>query len=268
LKRYDEFVRYQSALLALIFSTNSCFAARLLKFQSGTAIAVKESGEEVRAEENICFQNGAYLVACGTVVKLHQNKFAVRIAKMNKKHPLEVGASFTLRPYPRQTASNAGASEATVANPFSPEFGVSLGASGGLSYLYGMGHLEYYGLDPRWNIGLEPLFFYQPGTDASAVGFGGFLTAGVDFGGLPADGFGLLFGAGAYLLTLTFSSTSERVLLPAGLGQLTYQYRFSGSGFTLGIRAGAQLVLGSGTIVTSSFGGVLPMASIHVGFVF
>ncbi len=259
-------MRYQTALLALLFSTNICFAARLLKFQSGIAIAVKEAGEEVKVQESICFRGELYLAACGTVIKLHQDKFAVRIAKMNKKHPLEVGASFTLRPFSRQTASAA--SEATVTSASEIEYGLSLGANAGLTYLYGMGHFEYFGLGPRWSIGLQPLFFFQPGTDASAVGFGGFLTAGLDFGGPPADGFGFLVGAGAYLLTLTLSSTSESVLLPAGLGQLTYQFRFSGSGFTLGARAGVQLVLGSGTVVSSTFGGVLPLASLHAGFVF
>lgn len=268
LKRYNKGVWYQTALLALLFSTNICFAARLLKFQSGIAIAVKEAGEEVQVQEKICFRGELYLAACGTVIKLHQDKFAVRIAKMNKRHPLEVGSSFTLRPFGRQTASSA--SEATVERPGSgdTEFGISLGANAGLTYFYGMGHLEYYGLSPRWSIGLQPLFFYQPGADASAVGFGGFLTAGLDFGGQPAEGFGFLMGAGAYFLTLTLSTTSESVFLPTGLGQLTYQYRFSGSGFTLGARAGAQLVLGSGTVVSSNFGGVLPLASLHAGFVF
>ncbi len=259
-----------AVLFAFVFFTGTTHAAKLLKATTSALLLSTESGEAFHEGDQVCAESEGKTLACGPVVKRVGSKIAMKITKLARGAALSSGQTVGIRKMQRtpasQTAASAMLSMHQQHTASERNWALTLGGNAGLNYFYPMAHAEV-DVGSQVTLGVMPLFFYQAGTSSQAVGFGGFLTAGYYFGRSTFEGLGVLGGAGAYSLGLTFEDTEETALALAGIALLQYRHQFGKSAWNVGLGAGIQYVLVSTDRIALNFSGLLPYFTAYIGWV-
>ncbi len=255
-------------ILVILASSNANAAVVTKVLPQHVLLETHGATENFQPGEKVCLQIGGKISACGEIVKRVGSKAALRVSKKAKGLVLKEGATIALRGQLRSPASAASVltsrQEAKGTSP-GGVWNLSVGANGGLSYLYPIIHVESE-IGDGLTVGAMPLFMYLRGSLSATTGFGGFATFGYYFGGNSFRKLGVLLGGGVYSLSLTYDGSTESLFGLAGLAQLQYRIALGkNSNWHIGINAGGQYVLTNNFQFSVSIAGLSPLASAYVG---